>query len=363
MSLFLNSVLNNSDLMISVGYADKPTSKSRNELYINSKYNYDLNAYNKSLVIDKVRWEVGLNASAYPSVNSVYVVDGVRVYVCVSNNGGGASIEKPTSRAIFNVKMSDGYVWRYLFDLEIDDLVNHIRLPHTSTSFTMQGVIASVAGIDETIVYDTKPVIKVLSDDGSNALFDFDYTNNSVSNITVTSGGNGYHEGDLLTISDNYVGSGCNIDVNVVDGVVVVNSFTPGGNYTTAKAFVVGDGVGALIELSVTDGSISSVDLVSGGSGYTWVKVVVLPSENSDCKMITLEPSNGFGYRFQDETQAKLLISKSIDVDVDDDPINYIILSSKSHTKEIPIIYQVNIINTRLLAIDSDNLIHLILNL
>lgn len=363
MSLFLNSMINNNDLMFSVGYSENK-DKTDLDLYQIAKYRRNITTYDKSLVVTKQRWQAGIIANEYPNSSAHYIADDARVYLCLGNNNGAVSTEKPTSRSLFNVKTSDGYVWRYLFDIESDDLANYIRIPRSSKTYTMQGVIASLDNQpDPLIVYDVKPTIKVLTANGSNAVFDFDYTNNKVNNVTVTSGGNGYSQNDVIVISDNFDGSGCEIDFDIVDGEIVINSFTPGGNYASAKVFVVGDGLHAEISATVANGSISNITVDVAGSGYTWAKLIVVSSENSDCSLVNLESSNGFGYRFQDELNTKLLISKSIDASTNDDPINYIVLSSQSSTNEIPLIYRVNIINTRLLADTGENIVHLILNL
>lgn len=363
MSILLDSIKNNNELSVYVGYQTQPDDDILS-LLTSTKYKIDINNINKSFVSYKNSWIQGEVYSKYPNQNSYIIADNLRVYVCVSNNTNSISLNKPTHRSLFNVKESDGYVWRYLFDIEANDIFNYFRHNRTVKTVPVKNSISSLNLSNTNVIHNSNITAYVDSFNGSGSTFDYDVDlNGVVKNITITYGGEKYHKRDVFIMTDNQDGTGASIDFHISNGQIVVDSFTSGTGYQEAKCFVVGDGTGALIDVTVSGGAVDSVNLVSGGSSYTWAKIYILSSENSHCSTIQLESPNGFGYDFKDDLiGSKLLLSVLINVPSGNDDVNYLILTSKQDRNESPEIYVINRFNDITLSTESENILGVFLS-
>lgn len=171
-----------------------------------------------SLVIPRIDWTYGTTYEMYDDTNndldtsSFYVVtDEANVYKCLFNNGGQPSIVKPTGTNISNISLSDGYIWKFMYNISIEE----------SNNFMTNNFM---------------PVKTLLEDDGS-----LQWTVQS----NATSGSI-----DVIKIEDNGLG------------------------YTEAPTVtIVGDGKGATAVASIEDGVVNKIQITSSGSGYTYAEV------------------------------------------------------------------------------------------
>lgn len=363
MSILLNSIKNNNEMSVYVGYQNQ-IDDDLISLLESAKYKIDITNINKSFVSYKNLWIQGEVYSRYPNQNSYIIVDNVRVYVCVSNNTNSLSLVKPTHRSLFNLKESDGYVWRYLFDIETNDIFNYFRHNRTTKTVPVKNSLASINTSNTNVTHNNNVTYYVDTIRGSGSTFEYDIdTNGFIKNITVTYGGENYHKRDVFIMTDNQDGTGASVDFHISNGQIVVDTFTNGTGYQEAKCFVVGDGTGASIDVTVSGGAVDSVNLVSGGSSYTWAKIYILSSENSHCSTITLESKNSFGYDFTDDLiGSKLLLSVLINVPSGNDDVNYLILTSKQDGNELPEIYVINRFNDITLSTESENVLGVFLS-
>lgn len=361
MSLLLNSILHNNELQLCVGHTEN-SDDTDFELYSKVSDTQPISLFDKHFVVSKNVWATDTALNEYPSNDSHYLVDN-KVYLCVQNNNGGVSSVKPTGTSVFNYQTTDGYVWRYLFTVQTDDHINHIRVSTDLDKPSVKNAIARPHEYDlSDIVFDTEPVTSVHSENGSGAVIELDYAETAATNLRVTTGGSNYHPQDYLMVTESATGEGATIDYSIVDGAIVINSFTPGGNYVTPKIHVVGDGTGAIIDVTVSAGSIETVVATDGGTDYTWAKLVIAPSENSFVSAIVLESPNGFGFEPNVDIKNKsLMVAKTFTVESDIN-INFIMLTSTTTSNEYPHIYTVNNINNKILSNNSDNLIQVIID-
>lgn len=361
MSLLLNSILHNNELQLCVGYTET-TGDTDLELYGKVSDAQLITLFDKHFVVNKNVWATDTALNEYPSNDSHYVADN-KVYLCVQNNNNGVSTVKPTGTSIFNYQTSDGYVWRYLFTVQTDDHINHIRVSTDLDKPSVKNAIARPYTYDLTgIVFNTSPITNVYSENGSGAVIELDYASTAATNLRITTGGSNYNPQDYLLVTEDATGEGAVIDYDIIDGSIVINSFTPGGNYITPKIHVVGDGTDAIIDVTVSAGSIDTVVATNGGTGYTWAKLVIAPSENSFASAIVLESPNGFGFEPNVDIRNKsLMVAKTFTVAADIN-INFIMLTSTTKTNEYPYIYTVNNINNKILSNNSDNLIQVIID-
>lgn len=190
-----------------------------------------------------------------------------QVFKCMSNNSGAVSTTMPQislgGQLPENpyIDTADGYKWKYMYTIPTG-LKNKF--------FTDKYMPA----LQDTVVYDNA-------------------TNGRIDIINIISGGTTYYAGGTTT---GYTGSG---------GVTVV-----------------GDGTGAVIQIDVTEGVITNVHLVSGGSGYSYASVVIndplkINGGTSASFDIVISPQYGHGYDAARELGAShLMISSDFAGDV-----------------------------------------------
>lgn len=361
MSLLLDSVIKNNELEMCIGKDDNTLNDE--ELYSKVIAKQKITLYDKFYVANKNTWQTGNILNEYPSANSHYIADN-KVFLCIQNNNGGTTTVKPNKTSKFNFTTSDGYVWRYLFTIQTDDLLNYIRLVDTFNAISIKNSVARPSNYDlSALTFDTQPTLSIISTTGNGATVSstYDNTTKKLNNVYVTNGGNNYSERDYLLITETATGSGGDVQIEITNGVISVTGFTPGGNYIAPKVHVIGDGTGAEIANTVESGSINSATLTNGGSGYTWAKVVIAPSQNSFVSKIVLESSNGFGYNTKNDILgAKLIINKTFKFDVDTQ-IDFVMLTSIQLANEIPEIYTVNKHSIKTLSNLSENDIKVII--
>lgn len=359
MSLLLNSILVNDDLQISVGHLVADENTTEQDYYRAKLLSEKVTRFDKNFITTKNTWNINTVLNAYPHEQSHYLVDN-RVYICIQNNNGGLSTVKPTSDSLFHVKLSDGYVWRYIFTVHNDDMLDYIKV-YDNERFSINGVIAKLKDNDFTdITFTKKPEYEIITDGGSGCEIIFDYDEGKVTNAYVSNGGNTYNENDVVLFTDDSSGNGASIEVAIVDGVIEIVSHEAGGNFNDVNIFVIGDGVGASITSNVVDGSLTEPVLVSGGMDYTHAKVIITGSKNSIIKNVTMESINGFGYNQVEDFKCDLLVSKTVKVKADTD-INYVLLHKTPKNNEIPSLYVLNTINTKNLSKSSDNRIQVVI--
>ena len=359
MSLLLNSILVNDDLQLSVGHLLPDENTTEQDYYKSRLLSEKVTRFDKNFITTKNTWNVNTVLNEYPHKQSHYLVDN-KVYICIQNNKGGLSTEKPTSDSLFHVKLSDGYVWRYIFTVHNDDMLDYIKI-YDGDRFSINGVIAKLEDDDFSgVTFKKKPTYHIHTTNGNGCEIIFDYGMGKISNAYVSNGGNTYNGNDVILFTDGDSGDGADIKIAIVDGAVTILSYEIGGNFTDVNIFVIGDGTGATITSTVIDGSLTEPIVTNGGTGYTYAKAIITGSKNSIVKKIVMESVNGFGYNQVDDFPCDLLVSKTVKVKNDTD-INYILLNKTPQDNEIPSLYVLNTINTKNLSKSSDNRIQVVI--
>lgn len=355
MSFFLDSILNNNNIQMCIGYDN--TNADNEDLYRKSLYKHNIILYDKKFVIQKNTWISGTTIPTYPDSNSIRLVDN-KVYICIQNNDSVSTI-KPTSKSLFNFRLDDGYVWRYLYTIQDDTIKDFISINNVRrNTVVINGSILNVE-FDKTIKF-TNPKYYFITKNGIGASLNYKLDGGNIQYLYVSNGGNSYKKDDILVMTDDATGNGGSIKLDIDSGKISVNSFIPGGNYIAPKAYIIGDGKDAEIELVIKNGSIDSVNVINAGTNYTRAEVIIVNSKNSFIGRVQLETKNSFGFigSLQD-INSKLLISKVFKVDIDT-KINYVMLTSIPLKNEIPEIYLVNSIDKNL-SPNSENTIQMLL--
>lgn len=223
-----------------------------------------------------------------------------KVYICLSNNNGAISTSPPSGSLLNNIIKSDGYVWAYIGKLNDKDvsssLSKFITIPTSEYSSNEIGCIARINAVKSTTTnFDTTPLYKVITKTGSNAIFDISLNESGdINYISCANGGFGYRENDYLVISDNFNGTGAevNLKVNQNGGIELVD-FSNGSGYNDCSILVIGDGTGASLEYATLNGSVTDVTVKNEGSNYTWAKAFVFSSDRAIIANLQLLPMNG----------------------------------------------------------------------
>lgn len=197
---------------------------------------------NISYVVPRVDWSSGTIYSAYDNtvvghpVIPYYVMTAENdVYVCLEqgkNIVGSAvtSVIKPTSKSFDPFKTSDGYVWKYLYTVDLD-----------SSEKFLSGNFMPVKHLTE------------LTGEYSNEDSDqFDVQNNStdglITSLSVTDAGSGYTSAPTVTIAGD--GTGAAAVANISNGSIVSleidsdgsGNLLHGSGYSYANVSITGNG-------------------------------------------------------------------------------------------------------------------------
>jgi len=168
-----------------------------------------------------------------PSITGTpfYVItDQNNVYKCLGNNNGTASTIQPTGTGTTTFKTSDGYIWKFMFQVSIEDIQQFLIAPSNGNP----GWI---------------PVRNINYNDGSlQWLVQTTAIPGSINNIQVLNGGN------------SYVPIASNIDYGDQGGI-----------------FINGDGSGLVISINVSPigGHITGFNILNPGQNYTWAQIDV----------------------------------------------------------------------------------------
>lgn len=275
-----------------------------------------------SLATKRNQWVENSVYNQYDSLSNVeyHVSNNGLIFLCLSNNNGAISTQAPSSKSFQNIVMTDGYVWRYVGELNEtveDETSEFISVPSDLTNTAKQGIIARLDHV--TYVDDVEfvnPQYKILSSNGLGAMFTTELDGDGYySYISVINGGTGYTNDDYVLVAENFNGDGATIEVDISEfGELSLKSFTGGSGYNENSVLIIGDGVGASINPTFVSGVLTNVEFTNSGTGYTWAKVFVFSSNSSLVGKVSLEPNNGVGYDLPNQLRSSaLLVRKTLD--------------------------------------------------
>lgn len=237
---------------------DAPSNAYNNDVTIrnNMLYARKITANDVTLVCPTHSWTSGTVYTQWDDTAELqgqpfYVVtDEYNVYKCLNNNNGAASTVKPTGTSLTVTSTSDGYLWKYMYNVPIVK-----RRKFFSSQYL--------------------PVQKALTDSF--------YSKGAIEDVVVVNGGSGYSSDPQTTVAVTTAPAGgttaeisvfVNADTGEIDSVEIVN---PGSGYVTAPTLtVVGSGTGkydgntsAILTAYIYNGSIDRVAIEDPGTGYS----------------------------------------------------------------------------------------------
>ena len=261
------------------------------------------------MMIRRIDWVAGTVYDHYDDVDDLsakdfYVLtDDMRVYKCLNNNDGAASVNKPNSTDVTNAfVLPDGYVWKYMFRVEASDQLKFLSpdfIPVRKMAgvgvplFDINGEIDDITVTSGGTGYDSADLPTILiHGDGVGATAVPVVTDDEITDITITNQGYGYSFA-YIEIVDNGTGTGAlaevslgsvpvslvqeSIEAAAVSGTVDrINLLEIGENYSPGDVLVTitGDGSGAEAFAFVNElGRIERVDVTNPGTGYTFAEI------------------------------------------------------------------------------------------
>jgi len=150
-----------------------------------------------------------LRKQFYSGTNPFYVITSeYNVYKCIFNNFGAQSIEQPSGQFLKPITLSDGYTWKFMFNVPEDDRVKFLsssyipvkgnfELSSTSAQYRMstsaiRGTIDRIDVISGGSNYNQATSELSFSGNGTGLTATFEVTSGSISKVTVTNEGSGY---------------------------------------------------------------------------------------------------------------------------------------------------------------------------
>lgn len=269
-----------------------------------------------------------LDLSNYYAV--VNAISNYYVFKVLDNNNGSASTVKPdfneTGADDDFYSTSDGYVWKYMYTIDkstfekfaTEDyipVVPNANVSGNAVSGSLDVILVTFSGSNYNTFLSNTFISTDITVGGNNVLYNI--ANNASSD-------NDFYNGSFLYIIN---GTGIGqirkiIDYNVSGSnktVTLESSFTTTPDITsvyeiTPSVYIVGDGTGAKARAIVntnSSNSISKIEIIEKGSGYTYVTATVIGNtggiSNSAVLSAVLGPKGGHGKDAEVELGGKYL--------------------------------------------------------
>ena len=263
---------------------------------------------NVTMAAAKHVWESGTVYAEYndgdgdlPDKNFFVFTSNNEVYKCLFNAGGTQSTVVPTGRSTSIITTSDGYKWKFLYDISAADFnrfggINHIPVKTLlSNDASAQWAVQQAAANGAIEIYD-------VTNGGSGYL----ENKGLVSSVTSTtqlaiantaSNSDNVYNGSTIFISSG-LGAG---QLRIITGynattklVTVNNAFTVSPNTSSTyhigpRINIVGDGNRAGAYANVQSGAVSKITPITSGSSYSQARVNITahPSYGSGATAVT----------------------------------------------------------------------------
>ncbi len=278
-----------------------------------------------------------------------------KIYKCINNKNNSLSLVEPDGSSTELINLTDGYVWKYMGEvnsLDIDNFVTSEFIPvefksysdirDSSGSSTRQWLVQQAAKNGQISTFEImgtvgdlieNPVVIIYKDKNAsikeeipaaNAFVPENYHGAVLEQVLVGNPGENYTKDCIAIIREESApGSGAYINdstSNNVNKITITNgSITEirpannGNGYNAVKIIIVGDGTGATATGTIAGGSISVINVTNGGLDYTWARAYVIPciSTNSGGGAIAnaiMAPRNGHGHNMAKELGSNALI-------------------------------------------------------
>lgn len=288
--------------------------------------------YVSGVVYEPYNTRTGAMSYVYNSAN-------FSIYICVKQ-GSGVSTVEPSHSTLSPATLGDGYTWRHVYTIPLslrDRFLTAEWVPVSnvlSESFFSNGGIDSISIIDSGLGYlseSTSIVVTGSNGQGHGAVLEPVVADGKIVSVIIHEPGYGYITPTVTIISPSATRTAI-ISPNISKGdirssqaliqtlaqagtIESIDVLAGGTGYTSNTTMsIVGDGSGATVSFvrNITTGSITSVAVTNRGSGYTWARLVITDTPVIGgvgfSSHISLSPINGFGRDPVSDLNAKSLM-------------------------------------------------------
>jgi hypothetical protein len=236
------------------------------------------------------------------------LTDEYNLYKCMYNNKGAASTVKPSGRLTSVFSTGDGYKWKFMGEVSAPDAVKYVtttfvplkKLTADDGSFQWDVQSAAVDGSISTV-----RVAAVGSNYKTNS---GTVTTSNTTKVTLASSANstgGIYVGSSIYITSG-TGAGQKRVITNYSGASKIATVSPafsiapngGSAYLVSPTISVtsGDGTGFSAYSTVSNGTISTVEVINEGSGYRRATLAVTANTGSGASVVAqLSPNGGHG--------------------------------------------------------------------
>jgi hypothetical protein len=263
-------------------------------------------------------------ATTLADANFYVITDENKVYKCIDNNSNAAVSQKPTDTSTNTFSTTDGYTWKFLFQVSAADETAFLGSEHIpvrkltgNPTHDVNGELDSVTVTAGGSGYTSAPTVNIIGD-GKGASATATITGDAVTSITLDTQGSGYTFA-LARISG---GGGTGAEATIalgdadalpalqqavetaavkgtVDKIEITNA---GQGYTPddVTVTITGDGTGAVATATIAPdtGAITAIEVTDRGTGYTFANVSFTQAVGSGTNAVAraiVSPINGHG--------------------------------------------------------------------
>ena len=269
---------------------------------------------NITMAVTKNLWETNTVYTEYTdtsenlATSNFYVItSNNEVYKCLFNSNSTPSIIIPTGKSTSVITTSDGYKWKFMYDITQADMnrfggVNHIPIKTlTSNDGSAQWLVQQAAANGSVPIYE-------VTAGGSGYL----QNKGTVTGVTSTtqisiantgSGTDSVYNGSTIFISSGLgagqlrIVSGYNATTKLltVNSAFSVSPNTSSTYHVGPRINIVGDGNGAEAYANVQSGAITRITSINDGSSYSRATVLITanPSYGSNAAAVAYLPDVG----------------------------------------------------------------------
>ena len=264
-------------------------------------------------------------ATSLADSNFYVMTDEFKVYKCISNNSNAQSADKPTTTGTSAFQLSDGYIWKFMFQVSASDQnkfldADYIPVRKISGNPThdLTGEVDSVTIKSGSSGYTGVPTV-VFAGDGTGATGTATVSGGAVTGVTIDTAGSGY---SFCFVT--FVGGGAGtaatgtVTLGDADSLPALQSAVEGASIegtvdrvevTTAGTLyqpddvtltITGDGTGAEASATVNaaTGAITAVTVTQAGTGYSYADITITTAGGNGsgavCRAI-VSPQGGHG--------------------------------------------------------------------
>jgi hypothetical protein len=198
--------------------------------------------------------------------NFYVMTDEYNVYKCLDNNNGAESITKPIGTQVLPISLSDGYVWKYMFNVPIALRTKFLNDQYFPVVTALSQQFYSNGGIEAVKIESrgTNFTGMTLTVDGDGYLeSDPVYLGSN----SISSGGYGYVDGDTISIAPPYtISTAWTANTAVYLGNLV--GTTTGKIYKVVQAGTTGSAEPSFRSGTVSDGTAALTFIGEGAKAY-----------------------------------------------------------------------------------------------